>query len=110
MADEPPHPIISVFILKFPCNHKEIAQNWRNHLKGISRHPGQKIVAVIDGIVSNPGVLLPWEEMVRICKEEGVYSVVDAAHCIGQQVDLDMHKSDPDFWVSVSASFNLAVR
>ena len=47
---------------------------------------GNKIVAVIDSIVSNPGVLLPWQEMVRVAHEEGVWTVIDAAHSVGQEV------------------------
>lgn len=45
-----------------------------------------RFVAVIDSITSVPGVLLPWKEMVQVCKEEGVWSVIDAAHSIGQEV------------------------
>lgn len=45
-----------------------------------------RFVAVIDSITSVPGVLLPWQEMVKVCKEEGVWSVIDAAHSIGQEV------------------------
>ena len=48
---------------------------------------GNRFVAVIDSITSTPGVLLPWKEMVQVCKEEGVWSVIDAAHSIGQEVD-----------------------
>ena len=40
--------------------------------------------------------------MVQICKDEGVWSVIDAAHSIGQEVDLDLNNAKPDFWVSVS--------
>ena len=76
--------------------------SFRSHLQNIPRHPDQKVVAVIDSIVSKPGVQLPWEEMVKICKEEGIISVVDAAHSIGQHVDINLHRIDPDFWVSVS--------
>lgn len=47
---------------------------------------GNKFVAVIDSITSNPGYPMPWKEMVQICKEEGVWSVIDAAHSIGQEV------------------------
>jgi selenocysteine lyase/cysteine desulfurase len=74
---------------------------FRKQLTDIPRHKGQTIVAVIDAIASNPGVLLPWEEMARICKEEGVYSLIDAAHAIGQ-ISLDLSVSQPDFFVSVS--------
>ena len=43
--------------------------------------------------------------MVQICKDEDVWSVIDAAHSIGQEVDLDLEKIAPDFWVSVSFFF-----
>jgi selenocysteine lyase/cysteine desulfurase len=32
-----------------------------------------------------------------------VWSVVDAAHAIGQQVDVNLSEIKPDFWVSVSS-------
>ena len=101
IADVPPHPKTSTFLLQFPTTIKDILDGFRSHLKSITRKPNQKIVAVIDGMVSNPGVLLPWEEMVKIAKEENVISVVDAAHCIGQQPNLALNKADPDFWISV---------
>lgn len=41
--------------------------------------------------------------MVKICKEEGIWSVVDAAHSIGQEQDIDLRSVEPDFWVSVCA-------
>ena len=64
---------------------------------GVSR----KVVALFDSIVSTPGVILPWREMVRICKDECVWSVVDAAHSIGQELHLNLTDAAPDFWVSV---------
>lgn len=51
-----------------------------------SEGDGNRFVAVIDSIVSMPGVLLPWKELVNICAEEGIWSVLDAAHSIGQEV------------------------
>ena len=47
---------------------------------------GNRFVAVIDSITSVPGVLMPWKERVKVCKEEGVWSMSDAAHSIGQEV------------------------
>lgn len=58
-------------------------------------------MALFDSIVSTPGVLLPWREMVQICKDEHVWSVVDAAHSIGQELHLNLTEAGPDFWVSV---------
>jgi cysteine sulfinate desulfinase/cysteine desulfurase-like protein len=49
---------------------------------------------------------MPWEGLVEICKEEKVWSIVDAAHCIGQ-IEVDLSKSQPDFWVSVSLTLVL---
>lgn len=56
-----------------------------------------RFVAVIDSITSVPGVLLPWKEMVQVCKEEGLWSVIDAAHSIGQEVcSVEIHRSDTE--------------
>jgi selenocysteine lyase/cysteine desulfurase len=90
--------------------------SFRHHLRSLQRpeastsNPEPKVVAVIDAIVSNPGALLPWEEMVKICREENVWSVVDAAHCIGQQVGINLSQSKPDFWVSVRSAYEEARR
>ena len=101
-----PHPKLEVLPLRFPTTRAEIISSFKAHIKSLVRLPGQKIVAVIDGIVSNPGCVLPWEEMVKICKEAGVWSVVDGAHCIGQ-VPLNMSSVDPDFFITVSRTITM---
>lgn len=73
-------------------------------------NPEPKVVCVVDGIISNPGILLPWREMVTVCREEGVYSVVDAAHCIGQELNIDLESVQPDFWFSVCKLPSMLVR
>ena len=88
--------------MEFPTTSAKILEGFRAHLRSVPRFPGQKVVSVIDSIVSNPGVLLPWKAMAQICKEEGVLSVIDAAHSIGQEFEINLKQSDPDFWVSVS--------
>jgi hypothetical protein len=93
------------FVANFPTTHAEIITRFRDHLRSLPKVEGKKTVAVLDSIVSNPGVLLPWQELVKICKEEGVWSVVDAAHSIGQE-ETNLSESQPDFWVSVSVSSN----
>lgn len=100
ISDIHPHPTVSQFVIQFPTTHADIITQFRDHLRSFPRTEGQKIVAVIDSIASNPGVLLPWQEMVKICKEEGVWSVIDAAHSIGQE-ETNLGESQPDFWVSV---------
>ena len=93
---------MSVFVLDFPTTRAEILDNFRAHLRALPFSPKKKRVAVIDSIASNPGAALPWKEMTKICKEEGVWSVIDAAHSIGQEVDINLSEVEPDFWVSVS--------
>ena len=115
LQDIPPHPTKSLFILQFPTTHADIIESFRSYIKGMcasarasrkggNTAPEPKVVAVIDSIVSNPGALLPWKEMVAICREQGVWSVVDAAHSIGQELDINLSDSKPDFWISVSTS------
>lgn len=101
LTDVPPSPQTSMFLLQFPTSKEDILSRFRVHLKSIERIPGRKVVAVVDALVANPGELLPWEELVKICKEEDVISVVDAAHAIGQQTGINLNKADPDFWISV---------
>lgn len=99
-CDLPPGPQSSPMVIHFPTTKAEILANFQAHLKNLPRQQGSKVVAVIDGMVANPGALLPWEQMVKICKDEGVISVVDAAHSIGQQVGIDLKSANPDFWIS----------
>ncbi|KAG1822027.1 pyridoxal phosphate-dependent transferase [Suillus subaureus] len=105
LGDTPPHPQVSTFDLEFPTSHAKILENWREHVRRVTSEGGdlkqtRKVVAVIDAIVSNPGACLPWKEMVGICKDAGVWSVVDAAHSIGQEVDINLSEAKPDFWIS----------
>lgn len=103
-----PRPTFSDVMYAFPLTHAEILERFRAKLREVKqqhtgarfsdvpplspghdtavRGRGNKIVAVIDAIVAVPGVLLPWKEMVRVAREEGVWTVIDAAHSIGQEV------------------------
>lgn len=116
IADLPPHPSVSVFELKFPTTHASILQAFRTHLDAstaklqiaqqkIGSGTKLKIVAIIDSIASNPGVYLPWKEMVALCRERDILTVVDAAHSTGQEPNINLSEAAPDFWVSVGALF-----
>lgn len=103
-----PQTTLSEFPLAFPKTHAEILHDFREYLHALPRmkptedNPNPKIVCVIDGMISMPGIFMPWKEMVGICKDEGVISVVDAAHCIGQETNINLAEVQPDFWFSVS--------
>ena len=112
ISDLPPHPSVSVFELNFPTTRASILQAFRMHLDALNAKlqtaqqkigdgAKLKIVAVIDTIASNPGVYLPWKEMVKLCRERGILTLVDAAHSIGQEPNIALSEVGPDFWVSV---------
>lgn len=59
-------------------------------------------LACVDHIVSCPGMVLPVEDVARVCDARGVPLLVDAAHVIGQlTVDLDrLGEAGVQYWVS----------
>ena len=105
ISQTPPYPSVLEFALHFPEPRADLLQRWRGFLRrlrsasdvGPSR---RRAVAIIDSIVSGPGLLMPWREMVQVCREENVWSAVDAAHSLGQE-PVDLGRVQPDFWVSV---------
>ncbi|KAJ7830576.1 PLP-dependent transferase [Mycena olivaceomarginata] len=100
ISDTPPQPAVSTVALTFPTLSAKVLAQFRDHLRRLPQKGSQKIVAIIDSIASLPALLLPWKEMVQICKEESVLSIIDAAHSIGQEINLGLNKADPDFWTS----------
>ncbi|ORX40856.1 pyridoxal phosphate-dependent transferase [Kockovaella imperatae] len=108
------HPKVNLEIIKVtqPCSHASVVKQTEEVLakynEAVHQNPsdarapkdkrqGQRVrLLLIDSIASNPGVVMPWEDVVGLCHKYGVLSLVDAAHSIGQQ-KLDVKRSDPDF-------------
>ncbi|KAH7234049.1 pyridoxal phosphate-dependent transferase [Fusarium solani] len=64
------------------------------------RGHGDKVkVAIFDTAMSMPGVRMPFEQLTKICRQHGIFSVIDGAHGIGF-IDLDLKELDPDFLVT----------
>lgn len=60
-----------------------------------------KVVVIVDALSSTPGLLMPWERVVEFCKhQENVWSLVDAAHAIGQIVGINLNETKPDFFIT----------
>lgn len=107
---------IEIVDTPFPCLHSEIVDATEaalakyNAPTGLTRGAEAPAVArglgaervrlvVVDSIASAPGVLYPWEDVVRLCHKYGALSLVDAAHSIGQH-KVDVKVADPDFFVT----------
>jgi hercynylcysteine S-oxide lyase len=56
-------------------------------------------LVLMDAISSLPGVRFPWERVCHLCRQRGIYSLVDGAHAI-TQIPVDIKQSQPDFFVS----------
>ncbi|KAF8898199.1 PLP-dependent transferase [Mucidula mucida] len=111
VSDTRPYPMLSMFKLSFPTTHAAILDAFRAHISGLKKNMATvsgdtppertpKILAVIDSVVANPGAYMPWKEMVAICRAEGVMTLVDAAHSLGQEPNIDLEAVKPDFWIS----------
>lgn len=101
LSDVSPYPRRKIIPLLFPNTLANIITTFQEFAVLNPTVPGKKTVVIIDAIVSNPGVKLPWKELVSICKEHDFLSVIDAAHSLGQETNIDLGSAQPDFWVSV---------
>lgn len=76
----------------FPITHKdEIIQAVKNAIT-----PATKLV-VIDHITSPTGILFPIEEIIQICKELEVYTLIDGAHAPGN-VPINLDELQPSWY------------
>ncbi|PWY74443.1 hypothetical protein BO70DRAFT_389044 [Aspergillus heteromorphus CBS 117.55] len=83
----------------FPISHEEVVQKFRDEVKRVRAEGLRPRVAVFETVVSMPGVRFPFEAVINVCREEGVWSVVDGAHGVGMFA-LDLGSLGPDFWAS----------
>ncbi|KAF6829359.1 hypothetical protein CPLU01_08001 [Colletotrichum plurivorum] len=90
--------------LDLPSRPDEIVAKFRSALRREKEackqaDRGTVKLAIFDTIVSMPGLLMPFEELTQVCREEGVLSMIDGAHGLGH-VPIDLGKLDPDFFTS----------
>lgn len=87
-------------VLEFPINEEVELQKFREFVRSAKARGINVKLAIFDTVLTFPGVRMPWEDLVRICKELGVLSLIDGAHGIGH-IDLThLGSVSPDFFVS----------
>ena len=85
--------------LVYPLPDEEVVSAFQNTVRSI-KGDGKRVKAVLfDTISSLPGVRQPWEKLVKLCHDEDVLSIVDAAHSVGQ-IAVDLNSVQPDFFAS----------
>ncbi|PSN71439.1 PLP-dependent transferase [Corynespora cassiicola Philippines] len=83
----------------YPVEDDWLVAEFKRKVEEVKKAGGKVKIAILDTVVSNPGVRVPFQRLIQACKEEGVMSLVDAAHGVGH-VELDLPQLDPDFFVS----------
>ncbi|KAJ5641992.1 Pyridoxal phosphate-dependent transferasemajor regionsubdomain 1 [Penicillium lividum] len=83
----------------YPLEPSEMVSAFKDAISNSKAEGYRPRVAIFDTISSNPGLRLPFEALAAACRSEGILSLVDAAHGIGQ-IDLNISSWDPDFLVT----------
>lgn len=92
--------IVPVFVpINYPMGSDEIVEAYAKAIKKSSAK-GTVRMAFFDTVSSKPAARLPWERLVALCKDEGILSFVDGAHCIGLLENVSLNTVRPDFFVT----------
>ncbi|KAJ5751602.1 Hercynylcysteine sulfoxide lyase [Penicillium odoratum] len=84
--------------LVYPLSDSALLETFNKTVNRIHSRGERVKIAVFDAISFQPGVRVPFEDLVKACRGLGILSCVDGAHCIGQ-LPLDLLAVDPDFFV-----------
>jgi len=87
------------YAYKLPMSHPEIASAFSQTISRLLYEGYNVKAAIFDTVVSLPGVRFPFERLVRMCKENGILSIIDGAHAIGM-MPLNLSQLDADFFTS----------
>jgi selenocysteine lyase/cysteine desulfurase len=86
-------------LIKYPMEDADVLTLFRAAIKASRDAGNNPRLALFDTVSSLPGLRMPFEDLTAICKEEGILSLIDAAHGVGH-VHIDLGSLDPDFFVS----------
>ncbi|KAI0892713.1 putative aminotransferase family protein [Annulohypoxylon nitens] len=91
---------VHVVRTEWPVADEDLIKKMVEAARAINNEPGRRVkLAIVDTIVSMPGVRVPFEKLVPALQAEGALVLVDGAHGIGQ-IDIDLSELNPDFFVT----------
>ncbi len=85
--------------LQYPVTEKEVTSAFETAITASKADGKNPRLAIFDAVSSVPGVSVPITALLQICKANGILSMMDAAHGVGQ-IQLDLSVLQPDFLVS----------
>ncbi|KAM0425086.1 hypothetical protein ACHAPT_009646 [Fusarium lateritium] len=85
--------------ITYPIDDDVILKRFEDTVKQIEAEGKRARICTFDVVSSRPGVVFPWQAMIKACRRLNVLSMVDGAQGIGM-VKLDLSAADPDFFVS----------
>lgn len=85
--------------VKYPIEDGTLVERFHAEIRNAKAGGKNVKIAIFDTISSVPGVRVPFERLVGICKAEGVLSMIDGAHGVGN-IKLDLAGLQPDFFTS----------
>ena len=83
----------------YPISDEALVSRFHAAIRSAKAEGKNIRVASFDTVSSMPGLRVPWERLVDVCKAEGVLSMVDGAHGVGQ-ISLNLARVQPDFFTS----------
>lgn len=87
-------------VLEYPIEDEAVVQKFCDRVKEVNESGRKVKIAMFDTVLTFPGVRMPWEALVKACKDLGVLSLIDGAHGIGH-IDLShLAEVGPDFFTS----------
>jgi selenocysteine lyase/cysteine desulfurase len=82
-----------------PISHDGLVEQFLDVVRN-TRAEGLNVkIALFDVVSSLPAMRFPFEKLTDVCREEGILSLIDGAHGIGQ-IPLDLGRLQPDFFTS----------
>jgi len=83
-----------------PLEDDDVVELFRSGVQAVRREGKTPRLGIFDTVSSLPGIRVPWERLVAVCREEGILSLVDAAHGVGHIDMRQVGEVSPDFLVS----------
>ncbi|KAI1141983.1 putative aminotransferase family protein [Hypoxylon sp. FL0543] len=91
---------VHIVRVAWPLPDDELVKAMVDAARQINSEPGRRVrLAIIDTIVSMPGIRVPFERLVPALQAEGALVLVDGAHGIGH-IPIDLASLKPDFFVT----------